>query len=71
MGSQVGDRVVVEDGGCVGARAQVDPGTVVKAGWIWAGRPACAFRELGARERELFAEAAAIYVRYGAAYRQG
>ena len=40
MGSQVGDGVVVEEGGCIGARAWVEPGTVIKAGWIWAGRPA-------------------------------
>ena len=46
MGSQVGDGVVVEEGGCIGARAWVEPGTVVKAGWIWVGRPAFAFREI-------------------------
>lgn len=71
MGSQVGDGVVVEEGGCIGARAWVEPGTVVAKGWIWAGRPACAFRALKPEERQLFAEAAAIYVRYGAAYRGG
>ncbi len=71
MGSQVGDGVVVEDGGCIGARAWVEAGTVVKAGWIWAGRPALAFRAIKAQERELFAEAAKIYVGYGAAYRRG
>jgi carbonic anhydrase/acetyltransferase-like protein (isoleucine patch superfamily) len=71
MGSQVGDGVVVEEGGCIGARAWVEPGTVVKANWIWAGRPARAFRELAAQERELFAQAAAIYVRYGATYLRG
>lgn len=71
MGSQVGDRVVVEVGGCIGARAWVEPGTVVKAGWIWAGRPACAFREVKPAEREMFAQAAQIYVRYGSAYRAG
>ena len=71
MGSQVGDGVVVEDGGCIGARAWVEPGTIVTAGWIWAGRPACAFREVKAHEREMFAQAAKIYVGYGAAYRGG
>jgi carbonic anhydrase/acetyltransferase-like protein (isoleucine patch superfamily) len=71
MGSQVGDGVVVEEGGCIGARALVEPGTVVAKGWIWAGRPACAFREVKPQERELFAQAAEIYVRYGAAYRSG
>ena len=71
MGSQIGDHVVVEEGGCVGARAWVEPGTVVKAGWIWAGRPACAFREVKPEEREVFARAAEIYVRYGSAYLAG
>ena len=40
MGAQVGDGVVVLPGGCIGARSLVEPGTVVDAGWIWAGRPA-------------------------------
>ena len=71
MGSQVGDGVVVEEGGCVGARAFVEPGTVIRAGWIWAGRPARAFREIKPEERENFAQAVKIYVRYGAAYRAG
>jgi carbonic anhydrase/acetyltransferase-like protein (isoleucine patch superfamily) len=71
MGSQVGDGVVVEEGGCIGARALVAPGTVVKAGWIWVGRPAFAFRAIKPHEREAFAEAAQIYVGYGAAYRRG
>lgn len=71
MGSQVGDGVVVEAGGCVAARALVLPGTVVKTGWIWAGRPARAFRELKPVERESFAAARDIYVNYAAAYRAG
>jgi carbonic anhydrase/acetyltransferase-like protein (isoleucine patch superfamily) len=71
MGSQVGDGVIVEESGCIGARALVAPGTVVKAGWIWAGRPAFAFRAIKPQEREAFAEAAQIYVGYGAAYRRG
>ncbi len=69
MGSQVGDGVIVEEGGCIGARAEVQPGTVIKAGWIWVGRPAFAFRPIKPEERENFAQAARIYVRYGAAYR--
>jgi carbonic anhydrase/acetyltransferase-like protein (isoleucine patch superfamily) len=46
MGSRVGDHVVVERGGCIGAGAWVEPHTVVKAQWVWAGRPARAFRPL-------------------------
>lgn len=70
MGSRVGDSVVVERGGCIGAGAWVEPGTVVPAGWIWAGRPARAFRELKPAEREEFARARDIYVTYSGYYRR-
>jgi carbonic anhydrase/acetyltransferase-like protein (isoleucine patch superfamily) len=69
MGSQLGDGVVVEAGGCVGARAWVEPGTVVAANWIWVGRPARAFRPVRPDERATFAQGVAIYVRYAEAYR--
>jgi len=69
MGSIVGDHVVVERGGCIGAGAWVEPGTVVKAGWIWAGRPARAFRELKPAERAEFARACDVYIRYARDYR--
>ena len=68
MASRVDHGVVVERGACIAAGAWVEPGTVVKAGWIWAGRPARAFREVKPGERAAFAEGAAVYVRYGAAY---
>jgi len=70
MGSRVGDRVVVEHGGCIGAGAWVEPGTIVRAGWIWAGRPARPFRELKPAERHEFARARDIYVTYSTAYRR-
>ena len=70
MGSRVGDHVTVEGGACIGAGAWVDPGTLVPAGWIWAGRPARAFRELKPAEREEFARARDIYVGYSADYRR-
>ncbi len=70
MGSRVGDAVVVEPGGCVAAGAWVDAGTRVPAGWIWAGRPARAFRELKAAERDDFARARDIYVGYSNDYRR-
>ena len=69
MGSRVGDGVIVERGGCIGAGAWVEPGTVVPAGWIWAGRPARAFRELKPAERVEFARARDIYVGYSSDYR--
>jgi carbonic anhydrase/acetyltransferase-like protein (isoleucine patch superfamily) len=69
MGSRVGDRVVVERGACIGAGAWVEPDTVVPEGWIWAGRPARAFRQLKPEERKEFARARDIYVEYSADYR--
>ena len=69
MASVVGDGVVVEAGGCIAGGAHVESGTIVRAGWIWAGRPARAFREVKASEREMFASAVDTYVEYGAAYR--
>ncbi|HEY5862368.1 MAG TPA: hypothetical protein VIX61_04720 [Casimicrobiaceae bacterium] len=71
MGAQLGDGVIVEAGACVGGRALVLPGTVVKSGWIWAGRPARAFREIRPDDRAGFARAAEVYVRYTRAYRGG
>jgi carbonic anhydrase/acetyltransferase-like protein (isoleucine patch superfamily) len=70
MGSVVGDHVVVERGGCIGAGAWVEPGTVVRAGWIWAGRPARPFREVKPEERKEFARACDVYIRYGLDYRE-
>lgn len=68
MASRVGHGVIVERGACIAAGAWVEPGTVVKAGWIWAGRPARAFREVKPGERVEFARGADVYVRYGGIY---
>lgn len=68
MACVVGDGVVVETGACIAAGAHVEPGTTVKAGWIWAGRPARAFREVKDSERAMFASAVETYIEYGAAY---
>ncbi len=70
MGSRLGDEIVVEAGACVAAGAWVERGTVVTAGWIWAGRPARPFRELKPEERSAFARFRDIYVGYSAAYRE-
>jgi len=67
--SRVADGVVVEPGGCIAAGAWVEAGVIVKAGWIWAGRPARPFREVRAAEREEFARGRDVYVEYGATYR--
>ncbi|MBA3508076.1 MAG: hypothetical protein H0T80_20155 [Betaproteobacteria bacterium] len=67
-GARVGDEVVVEKGGCIAAGAWVLPGNVVSAGWLWAGRPARAFRELRASERAALAEICNVYVGYCEAY---
>ncbi len=69
MGAQLGDGVTVEAGACVGGRALVLPGTVVRSGWIWAGRPAKAFRAIRPDDRAGFARAAEVYVRYTRNYR--
>jgi carbonic anhydrase/acetyltransferase-like protein (isoleucine patch superfamily) len=68
MMSILGERVVVERGGCIAAGAWVEPETIVRAGWIWAGRPARAFRELRPAERESFARGVDVYVGYGRDY---
>lgn len=69
MGSIVMDGAVVEDGAFVGARAVVTPGTVVKSGWIWAGNPAKAFREVKPDERTYFLRGKEVYVGYTRQYR--
>src|SRR5579862_689782 len=70
MGSRVGDNVFVEKGGCIGAGAWVEPDTRVRAGWIWAGRPARPFRALKSEERAEFARARDIYIAYSSDYRR-
>ncbi len=69
MSAKVGDGVVVERGGVIAAGAWVEPGTVVRAGWIWAGRPAREFRALRPAEREGFDGIIAVYTRYASDYR--
>jgi carbonic anhydrase/acetyltransferase-like protein (isoleucine patch superfamily) len=69
MGSIVGDGVRVERGGCIGAGAWVEAGTLVRAGWIWAGRPARAFRAVKPEERVSFDEIVDVYAGYSVDYR--
>lgn len=68
MGAELGDGVVVERGGCVAGHAVVPPGTVVRAGYIWAGRPAREFRRVRPEEMEFFLRGKDVYVGYTHAY---
>jgi len=71
MASRVSDGVVVERGGCIAAGAWVEAGTRVRAGWIYAGRPARAFRAVTPAERAQFDRGRDVYVGYGIAYLTG
>ena len=62
------DGVVVENGALVGARAYVEPETLVKAGYIWAGRPAVEFRPVKPEEHEFFQRGKEVYVGYTDTY---
>ena len=68
MGAEIGDGVVVENGALVGARAYVEPGTIVKSGYIWAGRPAAEFRRVKPEEQEFFQRGKEVYVGYATTY---
>lgn len=68
MGAEVGDGVVLEEDGIIGARALVEPGTVIKAGYVWAGRPAREFRPVKPEEAAFFKRGCEVYVGYNFAY---
>jgi len=68
MGSTLLDEVVVETGAMVAAGSLVTPGKVVKAGELWAGRPARKVREMGEDEIAYGREIIAHYVKRGAEY---
>lgn len=68
MGAEVMDGVTVEDGAMVGARAFVEPGTVVKKNFIWAGRPAREFRPVKPEEHRFFGRGKTVYVGYAGDY---
>lgn len=69
MGAVVLDRARVCSGALVAAGALVTPGKTLEGGWLWAGQPARAVRELNAGERAMIAHSAAHYVRLAARYR--
>jgi gamma-carbonic anhydrase len=60
-GSRLGRGTVVEAGGCVAASAVTDPGSVVRAGMLWAGRPARPLRPLTPEERQRFGGIPDVY----------
>ncbi len=68
MGATVMDGAIVENDAFVGARALVEPGTVVKSGYIWAGRPAMEFRKVRPEEVEYFRMGKEVYERYARDY---
>ncbi len=68
MGSIVSKGTIVRRGACVAAGSITEPGTEVAAGQVWSGRPARAARPLSDRNRDDFAHAVQVYVRYAANY---
>jgi len=68
MGATIGRGTVVRAGGCVAAGSATEPGTEVHSGQVFSGRPARAARPLSERNREDFARAIDVYVRYSANY---
>lgn len=69
MGSVVLDRAVLRSGVMLAAGSLVTPGKVLEGGWLWAGRPARAVRELRPDERERLAHSAAHYAALKDRYR--
>jgi carbonic anhydrase/acetyltransferase-like protein (isoleucine patch superfamily) len=68
MGSIIGKGTVVRAGACVAAGAITQPGTEVKAGYIWSGRPAREARGLSPENREWFALGVDVYIAYARNY---
>ena len=68
MSSVIGKGTVVRAGGCVAAGSITEPGTEVTSGQVWSGRPARAARVLSERNREEFAHAVQVYVKYSGDY---
>lgn len=60
-GARVGRGTLVEAGACVAASAVTEPGTVVPAGMLFAGRPARPLRPLTPEERRRFGEIPDVY----------
>lgn len=63
MGAVIMDGCTVESLAIVGAGSLVVPNTTVKAGQVWAGRPAKYVRDVSAGEREAIGQAAGDYAK--------
>jgi carbonic anhydrase/acetyltransferase-like protein (isoleucine patch superfamily) len=61
MGALVLDGALIRSGVLLAAGALVAPGKVLDGGWLWAGQPARAVRELRPEERERIAQSAVHY----------
>jgi carbonic anhydrase/acetyltransferase-like protein (isoleucine patch superfamily) len=75
MGALVMDKAILEPHVLLGAGSLVPEGNVLKAGWLYLGRPAKAVRRLTAEELNYFGYTAGNYVKlateYAAAHGQG
>jgi carbonic anhydrase/acetyltransferase-like protein (isoleucine patch superfamily) len=69
MGAQILDEAVVESGGMLAAGALLTQGKRVKAGELWAGRPAKLLRPISEEERVIFGRTAQNYVERSRVYR--
>jgi gamma-carbonic anhydrase len=69
MGAQVLDEAVVESGGMLAAGALLTQGKRVRAGELWAGRPAKLMRLISEQESVIFRRTAQNYVERSRAYR--
>lgn len=68
MSATIMDGAQVEDEVVIGAGSLVTGGKVLKSGWVYAGRPARAMRELTYKERTYFHYTAERYAKLAARY---
>lgn len=69
MGAQILDEAVVESGGMLAAGALLTQGKRVRAGELWAGRPAKLMRLISEEESVIFRRTAQNYVERSRTYR--
>jgi carbonic anhydrase/acetyltransferase-like protein (isoleucine patch superfamily) len=69
MNAVVMDDAVVETGSMVAAGALVSPAKIVRAGEVWAGRPAKFWRPMAEKDRDYFLSGVDHYCELGREYR--